>query len=130
LHFAHLESCAQNLSPPYRNYSHAVQVSGNTSFLFISGLNGYLSSGMDMPEGFEEQAALIWQHMGTILHAAGMDYQHFVSLRFYLADPSYDEANVKTLTKYLGSHAPARTVICSQLLDKRWKLEIEAVAAK
>jgi enamine deaminase RidA (YjgF/YER057c/UK114 family) len=63
----------ENLFPPYRNYSHAVQVSGNSSFLFISGLNGYLSN---------------------------------------------------------GSHAPARTVICSQLLDKRWKLEIEAVAAK
>ena len=120
----------ENLFPPYRNYSHAVQVSGNTNFLFISGLNGYLSNGTDMPETFEEQAELIWQHMGSILNAAGMDYQHLVSLRFYLADPAYDEANVKTLMKYLGSHAPARTVICSQLLDKRWKLEIEAVAAK
>ncbi|WP_177193703.1 RidA family protein [Niastella yeongjuensis] len=40
------------------------------------------------------------------------------------------EANLKTLMKYLGSHAPARTVICCQLLDKGWKLEIEAVAAK
>jgi enamine deaminase RidA (YjgF/YER057c/UK114 family) len=120
----------ENLFPPYRNYSHAVQVSGNSSFLFISGLNGYLSNGNDMPDQFEEQAELIWQHMGAILHAAGMNYQHIVSLRFYLADPSYDEANVKTLMKYLGSHAPARTVICCQLLDKRWKLEIEAVAAK
>jgi 2-iminobutanoate/2-iminopropanoate deaminase len=120
----------ENLFPPYRNYSHAVQVSGNTSFLFISGLNGYLSNGTDMPEGFEEQAELIWQHMGAILHSAGMNYHNIVSLRFYLADPSYDEANVKTLMKFLGSHAPARTVICSQLLDKRWKLEMEAVAAK
>lgn len=53
-----------------------------------------------------------------------------VSLRFYLADPSYDEANVKILMKYLGSHAPARTVFCCQLLEKKWKLEIEAVAVK
>jgi 2-iminobutanoate/2-iminopropanoate deaminase len=120
----------ENLFPPYRNYSHAVQVSDATSFLYISGLNGYLSNGKDMPDGFEEQAELIWQHMGAILNAAGMNYQHLVSLRFYLADPSYDEANVKTLMKYLGSHGPARTVICCQLLDKRWKLEIEAVAAK
>jgi len=120
----------ENLFPPYRNYSHAVQVSGHTSLLFISGLNGYFSNGIDMPEGFEEQAELIWQHMGTILNAAGMDYQNIVSLRFYLADPSFDEANVKTLMKYLGSHSPARTVFCCQLLEKRWKLEIEAVAAK
>ncbi|MBO9201591.1 MULTISPECIES: RidA family protein [Niastella] len=120
----------ENLFPPYRNYSHAVQVNGSASLLFISGLNGYLSNGIDMPEGFEEQAELIWQHMGVILNAAGMSYAHLVSLRFYLADPSYDEANVKMLMKYLGSHSPARTVICCPLLDKRWKLEIEAVAAQ
>ncbi len=116
--------------PRYRNYSHAVEVKGNSSILFISGLNGYLSNGIDMPESFEEQAELIWQHIGTILKSADMTYQNIVSLRFYLADPSYDEANVKILMKYLGGHAPARTVFCCQLLEKKWKLEVEAVAAK
>jgi 2-iminobutanoate/2-iminopropanoate deaminase len=120
----------ENLFPPYRNYSHAVEVKGNASLLFLSGLNGYLPNGTDMPETFEEQAELIWQHIGTLLTAAGMNYQNIVSLRFYLADPSYDEANVQILQKYLGTHSPARTVICCQLLEKKWKLEIEAVAAK
>jgi len=119
----------ENVFPPYRNYSHAVEIKGDSSLLFISGLNGYLSNGIDMPDSFEDQAELIWQHMGTILSSAGMNYQNIVSLRFYLADPSYDESNVKILMKYLGSHAPARTVICCQLLEKKWKLEIEAVAA-
>jgi len=31
--------------------------------------------------------------------------------------------------KYLGSNQPASTVICCQLLETKWKLEIEAVAA-
>jgi 2-iminobutanoate/2-iminopropanoate deaminase len=31
--------------------------------------------------------------------------------------------------KYLGTHAPSSTVICCQLLDPRWKLEVEAMAA-
>lgn len=119
-----------DLFPPYRNYSHAVEVKDGSSLLFISGLNGYFSNGIDMPESFEEQAELIWKHIGSILTSANMDYQNIVSLRFYLADPSYDEANVKILMKYLGSHAPARTVFCCQLLEKKWKLEIEAVAAK
>jgi len=119
-----------DIFPPYRNYSHAVEVKNGASLLFISGLNGYFSNGIDMPESFEEQAELIWKHMGTVLASAGMDYQHIVSLRFYLADPSYDEANVNILMKYLGNHAPARTVFCCQLLEKKWKLEIEAVAAK
>jgi enamine deaminase RidA (YjgF/YER057c/UK114 family) len=31
--------------------------------------------------------------------------------------------------KYLGNNQPALTVVCCQLLEPRWKLEIEAVAA-
>lgn len=50
--------------------------------------------------------------------------------RTYLADPRYDEANVRLRVKYLGTHQPASTVVCCQLLDPRWKLEVEAVAAK
>ena len=115
--------------PPYRNYSHAVEVNNTDRLLFISGLNGYLPNGADMPETFEEQAEMIWQHIGTILQSADMTYHNIVSLRFYLADPSYDESNVQILMKYLGTHCPARTVFCCQLLETKWKLEVEAVAA-
>jgi 2-iminobutanoate/2-iminopropanoate deaminase len=116
--------------PPYRNYSHAVEITGDSKLLIISGLNGYLADGKTMPETFEEQGEIIWQHIGTILRSAGMDYQNIVSLRTYLADPSFDEANVQLRIKYLGSNQPASTVICCQLLDPKWKLEIEAMAAK
>jgi 2-iminobutanoate/2-iminopropanoate deaminase len=116
--------------PPYRNYSHAVEIKGDSKLLIISGLNGYQSDGLTMPESFEEQGELIWKHIGTILRSAGMDYQNIVSLRTYLADPSYDEANVQLRMKYLGQTKPASTVICCQLLEKKWKLEIEAMAAK
>lgn len=116
--------------PPYRNYSHAVEIKGNSSLLIISGLNGYLPDGQSMPESFEEQGELIWQHIGTILKSAGMDYQNIVSIRTYLADPSFDEANVQLRVKYLGSNRPALTVIVSQLLEKKWKLEVEVMAAK
>ncbi|MGH8546849.1 MAG: RidA family protein, partial [Gammaproteobacteria bacterium] len=59
-----------------------------------------------------------------------MDYPDLISLRTYLADPGYDEANVRLRVKYLGTHQPASTVICCHLLDPKWKLEIEAMAAK
>jgi 2-iminobutanoate/2-iminopropanoate deaminase len=120
----------EDVFPPYRNYSHAVQVKGDSSLLIISGLNGYLSDGESMPESFEGQGDLIWQHIGTILRSAGMDYQDLISIRTYLADPSYDEANVQLRMKYLGDNHPTLTVICCQLLDPKWKLEIEAMAAK
>jgi enamine deaminase RidA (YjgF/YER057c/UK114 family) len=58
-----------------------------------------------------------------------MGLGNIVSLRTYLSDPKYDEPNVLMRVKYLGGHRPALTVVCCQLLDPDWKLEIEAVAA-
>jgi 2-iminobutanoate/2-iminopropanoate deaminase len=115
--------------PPYRAYSHAVEVRGDSRLLYISGLNGYEQDGTTMPDSFEEQAELIWGHIGTILASAGMDLGNVVSLRTYLADPKYDEANVRMRMKYMGDHRPASTVVCCQLLEPKWKLEVEVVAA-
>jgi hypothetical protein len=71
----------------------------------LAGLLRWRSSGQ--PESFEEQGEIIWQHIGTIMRSAGMDYHDLVSLRTYLAHPSYDEANVRLRVKYLGDHRPA-----------------------
>lgn len=120
----------ENVFPPYRNYSHAIEVKGNSSLLFISGLNGYFSDGQTMPETFEEQGELIWQYIGSILKSAGMNYQNVISIRTYLADPSYDEANVRLRMKYMSDNRPASTVVVCQLLEKKWKLEVEVIAAK
>ena len=66
------------LFPQYGNYSHGVEVSGDSRILFISGLNGYIAIRREFQKG----------------------------------------------------HQPASTVICCQLLETKWKLEIEAVAAR
>jgi 2-iminobutanoate/2-iminopropanoate deaminase len=116
--------------PQYQNYSHAIEITPNSRLLIISGLNGYLQDGKTMPESFEEQGDIIWQHIGVILASANMTYQNIVSLRTYLASPEYDDANVALRKKYLGSHQPASTVICAQLLLPSWKLEVEAMAAE
>ena len=120
----------KDLFPPYRNYSHAVEVGGDSRLLFISGLNGYLADGKTMPDSFEEQGEIIWKHIGSILKSANMTYDNIISLRTYLASAEYDEPNVKLRMKYLGDNHPASTVICCQLLESKWKLEIEAVAAE
>jgi len=118
------------LYPQYRAYSHAVEIHGEARLLFISGLNGYEVDGKSMPESFEEQAELIWQHLRVILTSAGMDIHNLVSLRTYLADPADDEANVQMRVKQLVGHECASTVVCCRLLEPRWRLEMEAVAAK
>ncbi|MEZ5428477.1 MAG: RidA family protein [Pyrinomonadaceae bacterium] len=120
----------EGVFPPYRAYSHAIEVTENSRLLIISGLNGYLTDGVTMPESFEEQGEIIWQHFGTILRSAGMDYEDVISIRTYLSDPSFNEANVQLRMKFMGNHRPALTVICCQLLETKWKLEMEVMAAK
>ena len=68
--------------PPYRAYSHAVEVAAGSRLLFISGLNGYESDGKTMPDSFEGQAEMVWAHLQTILKNAGMGLNSLVSLRF------------------------------------------------
>ncbi|MEO8620397.1 MAG: RidA family protein [bacterium] len=119
----------EGLFPQYRCYSHAMEIRGDSRLLIISGLNGYLADGKTMPESFDEQAEVIWTHIQTILRSADMDVGNIVSLRTYLADPEYDEANVRMRVKYLGTHEPAGTVICCRLLVAKWKLEVEVMAA-
>jgi len=117
------------LFPPYRGYAHAIEIAAGTRLLTISGLNGFEHDGKTMPESFDGQAELIWTHIRAILASAGMDIPNLISLRTYLADPTYDEANAQMRAKQLGTHRVASTVVCCQLLDPRWKLEVEAMAA-
>lgn len=115
--------------PPYAAYAHAVEVPPGSRTLHVSGLNGFRPDGVTMPESFADQAEQVWDHLATVLADAGMTYEDLVSLRFYLADPAYDPANVAILTRRLGAHRCARTVISCRLLEPEWRIEIEAVAA-
>jgi 2-iminobutanoate/2-iminopropanoate deaminase len=115
---------------PYVNYAHAVEVSAGARTLYISGLNGYEADGRTMPISFEEQATLVWRHLARVLASAEMTFADLVSLRFYLADPAFDAANVAVLMSHLGAHRAARTVVGARLLKPEWLIEIEAIAAR
>ena len=86
----------------------------------MSGLTGYEADGKTLPESFDAQAELA---------SAGMEYSDLVSLRTFLAEAADDEANVRMRVKHLGAHEVSLTVVRCRLLDPRWKLEMEAVAA-
>src|SRR5258708_2887984 len=117
------------LFPPYRAYSHAIEVSGSSKLLFISGLDGFLADRNTMPASFDVQADLVWTYLRAILQSAGMDVSNLVSIRTYLADPDDDEANVRMREKHLNGHAPASTVVCCKLLNPQWRLDVEVIAA-
>jgi 2-iminobutanoate/2-iminopropanoate deaminase len=115
--------------PPYACYAHAVEVPAGARLLFVSGLNGFQLDGTSMPEDFAGQAELVWSHLEAVLADASMSVENLVSLRFYLAAPVFDAANVAELKRRLGSHRTARTVVCAGFLEPGWLIEVEAVAA-
>jgi len=117
------------LFPPYRGYAHAVEVGAGSRILFISGLNGFEADGVTMPESFHDQAERIWKHIKAILAQADMSVSNLVSLRTYLSSPEFDEENAQMRERQLGGHRVSSTVIVCQLLETKWKLEVEAVAA-
>ncbi|HEX6903443.1 MAG TPA: RidA family protein [Thermoanaerobaculia bacterium] len=113
---------------PVGNYSLGLEIPAGSRILFISGQIPETLSG-EIPQTFEDQCNLVWNHILSILGAAGMSAANLVKVTTFLVDREYAEANSRIRRERLGSHAPALTVMVAQTLDVRWLLEIEAVAA-
>lgn len=105
------------------DYSQAVEVSGATRTLFLSGLLGTEPDGIT-PPGIDEQAQLTWRNLGLQLEAAGMTFDNFVKVTMYLPDPNDIPASRPARAEALSNRRPASTV----LANPAWKIEIEAIA--
>ena len=113
---------------PVGGYAQAAEVRGPARLLFISGQIPVDGKGA-VPRDFEAQCRLVWTHIGAVLRAASLDYRHLVKVTTFLADRSHAEINAAVRREFLGSHTPALTVMCADLLEEHWLLEIEAIAA-
>jgi len=108
-------------------YSQAVEVSGTTRRLYISGQIPATSDGR-VPVGFREQAALAWKNVKAQLRAADMTVEDLVKLTIFLADRKYALENRQARAEALGACAPAQSVVIAGIFDEAWLLEIEAIA--
>mmetsp|Transcript_54958 Transcript_54958/g.117955 ORF Transcript_54958/g.117955 Transcript_54958/m.117955 type:complete len:161 (-) Transcript_54958:59-541(-) len=119
--------CAAKASPAGGHYSQAV-VHG--AMVYISGLLPITASGEKLGgRPFAEQVGVVLDNLEVILHEAGSDLQHLVSVRVYIADISrWGEFN-EIYAKRLGCHKPARAVVPVPALHFGVQLELEGVAA-
>lgn len=108
-------------------YSQALDVSGTTRRLYISGQIPVARDGT-CPATFEDQAVLAWANLEAQLAAAGMSLANLVKVTIFLSDRKYAEENRAVRQRVLGAHAPALTVIITGIFDEHWLLEIEAMA--
>lgn len=113
---------------PQSPYAQALEVTGASRLLFISGQVPEDAAG-GLPEGFEAQARQAWANVLAQLEAAGLGVANLAKVTIFLARREDAMANRAVRQDVLGAHQPALTVIVTGIFDTRWLLEIEAVAA-
>jgi enamine deaminase RidA (YjgF/YER057c/UK114 family) len=108
-------------------YSRAV-VDGD--WVFVSGTTGFDYATMTIPDDVVAQAELAFRNIQHALQEAGADLNDVVRVRYIVPDASYFQACWPVLRHWLGSVAPAATMLCAGLLDPRMKIEIEVTARR
>jgi enamine deaminase RidA (YjgF/YER057c/UK114 family) len=108
-------------------YAQAVEVSGATRVLYISGQVPLDAAGR-CPPTFRQQCELVWQNLEPQLLAADMTLDHLVKVTTFLSDRRFGAENSAIRQEILKHRSPALTVIIASIYDEEWLLEIEGVA--
>ena len=112
---------------PAAAYTQAIEVSGVTRTLYISGQVGQRVDGT-IPDDFVEQSHIAWQNLEAQLRAAGMTLDNLVKITTILPDLADLVAAREGRSKVLGDRRPASTLIVGGLANPAWKIEVEAIA--
>jgi len=118
-----------NIHAPSGGYSMGLEISQHRRLLFISGQVPENAEG-SVPDGFEAQCEQAWRNVIAVLEAAGLGVGHLVKITTFLSDRSQVVANRAIRRKMLAGHEPALTVMVAEIIDGKWLLEIEAIAAE
>lgn len=110
---------------PVVGYSRAVVADGR---VHVAGTAPIPADGSDPPEDAYAQARLCLEIVSEALGRAGASLADVVRTRVYLTDTSYWEGVARAHGESFADVRPANTTVVAQLLDPRWKVEIEAEA--
>jgi enamine deaminase RidA (YjgF/YER057c/UK114 family) len=106
-------------------YSRAVRVG---THVWVSGTAPIMPEDVDPPEGAYEQAQVCIGIIGRALEEAGATLGDVVRTRIYLTSADDMDAVGRAHREAFGQARPATTGIVTELLDPRWRVEIEAEA--
>ena len=115
-------------APPAPTYAQAMEVTGATRLVFVSGQIPVATDGT-IPESFEDQARLAWANVIAQLRAADMDLDNLVKVTIFLSDRKYIADYRRIRDEALGGRRVGLTTIITGIFDENWLLEIEAIGA-
>ncbi|MBU6950660.1 RidA family protein [Hahella sp. HN01] len=120
-----------SVPPPAANYHQCAVVPRGSTHLHIAGQLGIDAKG-EVPESAEEQIVLAWRNLRGVLQANHMDMEDLVSVRLYLIrrEDLADYQKAKQRLPFDVGGLPTTLLFVQGLFDERWRVEIEAEAAK
>ena len=106
-------------------YSRAVRVGTQ---VWVSGTAPIMPGDADPPDGAYEQAQVCLSIIGRALAEAGATLDDVVRTRIYVTNADDIDAVGRAHAEAFAAARPATTGIVTELLDPRWRVEIEAEA--
>ncbi len=120
---------AKEGAAPIGAYAQALEVSGTTRRLYVSG-QAPISADGRLPKTFEGQAKAVWTNILAHLHAADMTAENIVQATTFLVDRKFRDKNRDVRMAMLDGHTFALTVVLAGMFEDGWLLEIDAIAEK
>ena len=117
------EHNAADAPAPAGQYTQAIEVSGASRTLYISGQVGVKADG-SIPDDAETQAVLAWRNLQAQLRAAGMDIENLVKITTIVRN----EADIPAVRTGRAANKTASILVVGGLSNAAWKVEIEAIA--
>ncbi len=91
---------------------------------------GTTAQGTDIPDDVVGQCRLALDAIGKALADAGSGFEDVVRVTYYLPRASDFEPCWPLLAETFGANPPAATMIEAELIDPKYKIEIEVTAVK
>jgi enamine deaminase RidA (YjgF/YER057c/UK114 family) len=94
----------------------------------VSGTAPIMPGGGEPPEGAFEQTRRCLEIILDALAQAGAGAEHVVRTRIFITDQQWFDDVARAHAEIFREVRPTNTTVVAQLMDPRWKVEIEAEA--
>ncbi len=114
-----------NAAKPLAPYTPAIQAGGT---LYLSGQIAIDSEGDLHTSDIATETHKVMENVGTLLKAAGLDYEHLVKVTIFMSDMAHYAAVNDVYGTYFKGTPPAREAVAVKGLPRGVNVEISGIA--